>query len=667
MTDPSLFTRLRNRKLVQWALAYLAAAWALLEVAGYVGDQFAWPSFVGRFLTLGAGFGFLICLVLAWYHGEKGRQRVGGMELLLVALLLAVAAGALSRIQVGEPEDRPAPFAAIPAADGRPSVAVLPFSNLSVDPGDAYLADAIHEEIITQLFKIGGLRSISRTSVLGYRDPARTVEQIARELGVGSVVQGTVQKVRDRVVVTAQLIDPSADEYLWADEFDREITLDHLLEIKSEISRQIAHALKTRLSPREDALLDSRMTESLEAWQAYRTGLYFVHLPHYSEEGVDRAMREFERAVELDPEFALAWMELANTHAREVFFWTDASEERRAKAKAAADRALALDSPLPEVRLAQGLYHLWLDRDTERALKEIDRAQEGMPNNQLVYEARATVFEVQGRFEEAIQEYRKALTLNPRDASILSSLSWDLFITGEAEVAERTAREAMALAPDQLWPNMFTVLIIWIDRGPTQETERILEGMPHTEGWVAWGRFWQRMLADRYDEAIRVLRDPDLGWIRLKMWARPVALLEAQARRAMGDGVGAERLFEEARIQLEREVEMDPDDPRYHSSLGLALAGLGRFDEAIREVERAVALLPVSEDAWYGLPYPWDLSAVHAMAGNAGEAVRLTERLLSLPSFVSPDWIERDFRLDDIHGDPAYRALIERIGAGRFP
>jgi Tfp pilus assembly protein PilF len=141
--------------------------------------------------------------------------------------------------------------------------------------------------------------------------------------------------------------------------------------------------------------------------------MYYAHLPHYAEENVGRAMLEFERAVALDSAFALAWMELANAHAQEVFYWTDASEERRELARGAAERGLALDSRLPEVRLAQGLYHLWLERDTKKALEEIAIAEKGMPNNQRVYEARATVYEVQGRFLDAIEEYRKALVLAP--------------------------------------------------------------------------------------------------------------------------------------------------------------------------------------------------------------------------------------------------------------
>jgi TolB-like protein/Flp pilus assembly protein TadD len=664
---PSFIDRLKKRKIFQWAVAYLAGAWAVLEVVGYVGDQFGWPVLLGQILIVLAGFGFLVLLVLAWYHGEKGRQRMSGAEVLVLALLLFVAGAALSRLHPYGQGSSPSPAVAHgePAVtDRRPSVAVLPFENLSIDPSDAYLADAIHDELITQLYKIGGLRPISRTSVMGYREPTQTVREIARELGVGSIVQGTVQQVRNRVLVTAQLIDPATDDHLWADEFDREISLDNLFDIKAEITQRIADALRAKLSPAEDAILDLRATENLEAWQAYRTGQYFAHLPHYTEQDIARAMLEFERAVALDSTFALAWMELANTHAQEVFYWTDASAERRDMAKEAADRAMSLNSPLPEVRLAQGLYHLWLERDTKKALEEIARAEVGMPNNQQVYEARAAVFEVQGRFEEAIEEYRKAEALSPRDASVLASLSWDLCIAGQGALAEQVAREAMTLAPDQLWPNLFGVLIIWMNRGETEESRFILESLPRDDAWVTWGRFWQEMMGDHYEKAIRVLHDPEFEWIRLKMWARPRPLLEAQARRALGQKEEAARLFQEARVVLERETAAYPEDPRYHSSLGLALAGLGQYDEAEREVKRAIALLPLSADAWYALSYPWDLTAVYAMAGNVEGAVRETRHLLSIPSFVRPTWIERDFRLDDIRDKPLFQELTEAAGGG---
>jgi len=492
---------------------------------------------------------------------------------------------------------------------------------------------------------------------MGYREPDQNLRQIAAELGVGAILEGSVQKVLNRVRVTAQLIDAKTDEHLWAGSFDREITLENLLDIQAELARQIAGALRAELTRDEEVMIGAKQTDNLEAYQAYLRGRYFSRLPHYSEEGMVRASREYERAVDLDPTYAQAWMELANAHAQAVYYWTDTSKERREMARAAAERVIGSDSPSPEVRLALGLYHLWLDRDSERALEEISRAEEGLPNLQTVYEAKAAVFELLGRYEEAIAEYRKALDLSPGDASILTMMSWDYWTLRQYDTAEKYSQEAINRAPDQVWPNLMKVLTIWSDRGPTEETDRILEALPRSSGWVIWCRYWQRMLDDRYEEALLVLSDQDFEWIRVKMWARPKALLEAFAYRARGQQDEATQMFEKARQLLEREVETHPDDPRYHSSLGLTYAALGMKEQAVREGEKAVALLPTSEDAYYGLPFLWDMAAIFAMVGSEEEAVKGIEHLLDIPSWVSPSWLKGNVRLDSLRQNPRFQEL----------
>jgi len=665
MGEPFSFDRLKQRKLVQWALAYLAGAWAILEVAGYVGDQFGWSVVTGQVLTIVAVTGFFVFLVLARYHGEKGRQKVTGPELLLLTAIIVLGGFAISRVQL--PDDPSIPegtsFAAFPAVpDDRPSVAVLPFDNLSSDEADAYLAHGVHEEVIAQLTKIGGLKVVSRTSVMGYQDPDQNIREIAAELGVSTILEGTVQKVLDRVRVTTSLVDAATDEDLWSESFDREITLENLLDIQAEVARQIAEALETELTLEERALVGAKLTDNLDAYQAYLRGRYFQHLPHYTQEDVVRASLEFQRAVELDPAFALAWMELANAHAQQVFYWTDTSEERRKMARAAAEEAIALDSPAPEVRLALGLYHLWLDRDGDRALDEIAQAEEGLPNDPAVYEAKAAVYEVQGRFEDAVSEYRKALNLSPGNASILASLCWNHSTLREYEAAEAYGQQAINRAPDQMWPNLHKVLAIWSGRGPTEESGRLLDGLPHTLDWIIWARYWQRMLEDQYEDALAVLSDPDFEWVRVKTWTRPKPLFEAFVFQAMDQTEEALRKFDEARGLLEREAATYPNDPRYRSSLALAYAGLGRTEEAIREGERAVALLPISEDAFYGLPFLWDLAAVHTMAGNVEEALDGIEHLLNVPSFISPVWLEYDFRFDTLRGEARFQAFLTPSG-----
>jgi tetratricopeptide (TPR) repeat protein len=325
---------------------------------------------------------------------------------------------------------------------------------------------------------------------------------------------------------------------------------------------------------------------------------------------------------------------------------------------------MALDSQLPEVRLALGLYHLWLERDPERALEEIARAEEGLPNDQSVYEARGAVYELLGRYGDAIGEYRKALNLSPNDPSILTLMSWDYWTLRQYQAAESFSQQAINLAPDQMWPNLMNVLTVWSDRGPGPGTLETLQSLPLSLDWVLWCRFWQPMWEDQPEEALAVLAEADLDWVLTKMWARPRSLLEAFAYRAMGRTQDAVRSFEDARAILENQVETHPYDPRFFSSLALSYAGLDRPEEALDAGAKAVALLPVREDAYYGLTFLWDLTAVHAMTGEVEQAVQGLENLLTVPSWMSGPWLNGDFRLDPIRGDPRFHALLERYADG---
>ncbi len=557
---------------------------------------------------------------------------------------------------------------AVPRAGGevddvreqRPSVAALPFINLSGREEDAFFTQGIHGEILTRLQKIGGLKVLSRTSVMEYRDSPKNVREIGRELDAAYLLEGEVQRGAQEIRVNVQLIDSRTDEHVWAETYDRPLSIENLLDVQSEIAQQIALNLRAELTPEERARIEARPTENLDAYQAYLRGRYFMHLPHFTVENLIRAFEEFQRAIELDSTFALVHAELAKAHAQEVYFWVDASQRQRELATLAMERAVRADPESPHVRLALGLHHLWLHRDPQRALEEIAKAEEGLPNSPSVFHARALVYELQGKFQEAIEEYLKALELSPNDATFYTYLIFDYWAIRQYDQAEAYADQAITLAPDQMWPNLGKVLVIWSDRGPSEETEAVLESMSPDLGWVIWARYWQRMGEDRYAEAITSLAETDGESIRLKFWARPKALLAALAYDAMGRPEQAKRLFEEARQALEGEVKAQPDDPRYHSSLGLAYAGLGMSEAAVREGARAVELLPVSRDAVYGLSYLLDLAVIYAMVGDENAALSEIERLLAIPSMVSPAWLHFDFRFDSLRDNPDFQALLER-------
>ncbi len=315
--------RLKQRKLVQWALAYVAGAFALLQGIDIIAQQFGWPESVRRGITLALVLGLFVTLVLAWYHGERGAQRVSGTELVILALLLAVGGGVLWRFAAtGKKSAAPevVPTTAASAADSTPllpavaippkSIAVLPFENLSAEKENAYFVEGIQDEILTRLAKISALKVISRTSTMRYASRPDNLREIGRQLGVATILEGSVQRTEGSVRVNLQLIDAGSDTHLWAETYDRE--LKNIFAVESEVAQSVADALKARLLPDESAQIASVPTKNTGAYDLFLKAQYlFNQLQVSASDDPIATGREAEdlyrNAVTADPDFALAY------------------------------------------------------------------------------------------------------------------------------------------------------------------------------------------------------------------------------------------------------------------------------------------------------------------------------------------------------------------------
>ena len=304
------WAKLRRRKVVQWGIAYAAGAWGFLQGLAYISTLLDWPAHLQKLTGLALLIGLPIVLVIAWYHGDRGEQRVTRVELAIVTLLFLVGGGLFWRYHsVSEPQLEAStsstssePDATI--ADSRPSIAVLPFDNRSAKQDDTYFVDGIHDDILTQLSKVSGMRVISRTSVEQFRDTKLPIKSIAEQLGVAQILEGGVQRAGDRVRVTVQLIDANTDAHLWAENYDRELTAANIFAIQSEVATAIAAALKATLTADEKTRLNAIPTQNLEAWEAYQLGKQ--RMARRTSKGLAEAERFFSRAIELDAGFALA-------------------------------------------------------------------------------------------------------------------------------------------------------------------------------------------------------------------------------------------------------------------------------------------------------------------------------------------------------------------------
>jgi serine/threonine-protein kinase len=566
---------------------------------------------------------------------------------LLAAILLVMLKPFRSEIT---PDERTGPV----------KLAVLPFVNLG-QPQDEYFADGITDEIISRLAVIKGLAVISRTSSMKYKKSEKGLREMGQELGVEYILEGTIrwdkQAERERVRITPQLINVSDDFNLWAENYEREI--EEIFAVQADIASQIAEALDITLLGPERQTLEAKPTENLDAYQAYLRGVDYKNRPGYTKE-LQLGVQMLERAVELDPEFALSYAALSEAHSGMHHFGHDRTEDRLSWAKAAVDKALELQPELPEAHLAFAYYHYWGRRDYDRALEELAIAERGLPNNSRILAATAYIWRRQGKFEAALDHLKKAFELNPQDATLPYEIGLTYRVLRRHAEADHYYDLSISLAPDPqaAYRDKAYNYISWL--GDTKRARDALEKMPGKSRDVQeWSLELWRL--ERNYQAILDFASSDsrpIIWRSLDAW--PPALLAARAYHLMGQAELAHASYDSARAILTKELDAHPDDHRFHSALGFAYAGLGRKDEAIREGKRGVELTPVSKDALIGPSRVGDLAEIYTIVGEYDAALNGIEYLLSIPSALSVPWLRLDPLWDPLRDHPRFQALLEK-------
>ena len=454
----NLWSRLRHRKVVQWGLAYAAGAWGLLQVLQFLADTYDWPAQVLRLVTLALALGLPIALVLAWYHGDRGEQRVSRIELAIIALLLLLGGGALWLYGLRGAQTQTTATAASPAAartastadaDTRPSIAVLPFENRSDEQKDAFFVDGIHDDILTQLTKIGAMKVIARTSVEQFRDTALSTKEIGEKLGVTRVLEGSVQRAGDRVRVTAQLIDAASDAHLWAESYDRELTAANIFAIQSEVATSIAAALETTLTAAEKTRVNIVPTQNLAAWEAFQLGRQ--RMARRTAETLADAEHFFQKAIDLDPEFALAYAGLADSLTLQIEHAGAQEDVNLARADAAVATALELDPNLAEAWAASALIHSFRGQ-YDRADPLYRRSIALNPNYAAAYQRFSRNAGGLGHRDEALAAAEKAVELDPLSAIVNTDLGRALVSVGRFDEAADRFRKANEIDPEMPMP-----------------------------------------------------------------------------------------------------------------------------------------------------------------------------------------------------------------------
>ncbi len=547
-----------------------------------------------------------------------------------------------------------------PADTPRPRIVVLPFENLG-PPEDEYFADGMTEEIISRLSAVSGLSVISRTSAMHYKRSNKTIRQIGEELRVQYILEGTVRWERPggghgRVRVTPQLIDVADDTHLWSDRYDR--AMESVFELQSDIAGQVVNQLHISLFERELEALNTRPTDSPEAYAAYLSGMRYSQTSNSFDE-MELSIAMFERAVELDSGFALAWARLSTRHAYFFFAFLPTSDHENA-AKKAAETALALDPALPDGNLAMGYYYYYCLKDYDRALEFFDRTLATRPNDPRALKGRGHVLRRIGRWQESTSLYERVFENDPADSDLAVNLSGSYQYLRDFQKADEYIDVAISLAPDRM-DSRLQKFEITFRSGRIDEARELLRAAPvgmrrfeiaGIELEIAGRRF--REALNKLDETPQTVYDQVLGEV---VAGYLPALYQCSSLFFLGDQHGVQNACGRALIDLEAAVSRYPDQWAFRSRLGQTYAFLGRKDEAIREGKLAVSKF--SDDALKVPTHIQRLAWIYVHVGELDEAMDQLEHLLSNPGLLTVNWLRLHPAWDPLRDHPRFQALLE--------
>ena len=536
------------------------------------------------------------------------------------------------------------------------SIAVLPLDNLSEEKANAFFADGIQEELLSNLAKIKDLKVISRTSVMQYKSGiTRNLKEIAQQLGVSNVIEGSVRRSGNHIRVSVQLIDALTDRHIWVQDYDR--TMADSLALQGELATEIAAGVGATLSPQEKARVEAKPTNNTAAYDAYLRGRAFASGDPFDKPTVDGAIHSYQEAVKLDPNFVLAWARLSSVQSNSYWTGLDQSPVRLAAAKDSLDRAVALDPNLPETHLALGYYRYYGQRDFAGALAEFQLAEKNLPNNVDVLEAMGLIQRRLGHWDEAIAALRRTVELDPRNITFASALALTY-------VAVRHFSDALVIADHILTVDPTNASGIGIKTfnllamGDLEAAEAMVAN-PHTD---VEARGYYAMIKRRYAEVVDILgkglndkSDREKAGLFLDI---------GLAQQRAGNVAAARAAYQQAAQEFQRELGKAAPDAgpaaELHSNLGVAYAGLGDAASAVAEGQKGMVMQPSSEDPFEGPGREAAMAKIYALLGDADHAIPILKRLVqtSAPTEIVPALLRLDPIWDSIRNDPRFQELV---------
>src|SRR6266508_1244914 len=678
MNARNFFAELKRRKVYKVGIAYAVVAWVLMQVASQIFPFFEIPNWAVRLVVLLLIIGFPVAMILAWAFEltpegikraedvdvSKSLTRKSGRKLdffIIAVLLLVISILVFQRLH---PNVSPAVSSSLDK-----SIAVLPFDNLSRDPDNAYFSDGIQDEILTKLAGIGELKVISRKSTAKYKSTPEDLKTVARELGVATVLEGSVQRAGDKVRVNVQLLDARIDTHLWAKSYDRD--LKDVFTVESEVAQEIADTLRAKLSPGQSDALAAAPTHDTEAYDLFLKGEYEQRQAEsaLTPELLDRAEMFYRQALARDPSFALAYARLAYSELFRHWFISNSTSPELAKVKANIDRALAIAPASPDAHLALALFYYWGSRDYDPALRELDRAIELQPSSSDGWNIRAAIHSRRGEWQRALAEFDRAVELNPRDSGHPAEIGATYGALRRWSDAEHKLTHALALDPHSALAARFLARTYINSTGDIRSARRTFDGVPadsrlnvnpNERGAIAVmvdERVYLDVLEKHFSDALKAWDTPPSN--------TPEAhLRQLEARVGIGvlagQGAVAKPECEQTRALLESRLAERPEDRTSLTALAWVYVCLGRNADAVRVARQAADLLPIEKDAVAGPFFLAGLAEIEARTGQPKEAVKILRQLITAPAggVVSIARLKIDPVWDPIRNDPGFQKLI---------
>jgi TolB-like protein/Flp pilus assembly protein TadD len=671
----NFFAELKRRNVYKVAVAYVVAGWALSQGIAQVFPVFDVPNWVVRLIVFLIVIGFPIALIFAWAFeitpkGLKRAEEADAMPqsarptkrtwiyIVVIGAVVSVALFFLGRYTAGNRTT---------LRNDNKSIAVLPFQSLSEDKNDAYFADGVQDQILTNLAKVSDLKVISHTSVRQYKTGAeRNLREIGRQLGVAYIMEGSVRRVRDRLRINAELIDARTDTHIWAETYDR--TAADVFAIQSELAQSIVSQLKAKLSPQQKAEIEERPTQDLDAFELYLQAKAIIDSYINATDvraALLQALKSLDEAIQRDPNFVSAYCYAARANDLLFFFDLDPTPDRISLADAAVNAALRLRPDSAEAHFAKADFLFRCHRDYDGALAELAIARPGLPNSTPFFILSGYINRRRNHFHEAERDFSTAFALDPRNPNAYNLLA-------DTYVLQRRFPEAVHVSDNVLAAGEQTPIVrfrrataILYGTGDTGPLREILTKYPDMEfaGGHTPFRAWMAMLDGNYAEAERLLaasprqdfQDIDFSFYYPKSW------YQAMIARAKGDSARATAAFRECREILAQRLIVKPEHARTIAVLAQVDANLGQKDLAISEAQHAIDLMPTSKDIYDGALVLEGLAQVYTWTGDRDRAIETLQKLQAMPGYTNYGRLKLHPLWAPLRGDPRFEKIVASL------